>query len=298
MKNTAQSVLNASTPLPRRSVLFMPASNSRAVAKARTLNVDTIILDLEDSVLADKDHKQAARQALAKEVAQGGFGYREVLARVNAPDTPWFADDLSQLQDCPVNGFVVPKTESGQQVLDVCAAMDQSRGHRLWVMLETPAGILNAPAICSASDLLDAVLIGTADLAKALKLPDNPERTGLQHALGQTVLAARANGLAVIDGVFMDIADYDGLEYECRQGLDLGFDGKSLIHPAQLDITNRVFSPDEQSIARARELVSAWESSREKDRGVFLHNNKLVEHLHVQQAQSLLDLADKIASRN
>lgn len=278
-------------------MLFMPANNDRAVAKARTLTVDTIIIDLEDSVLADQQRKEAARKALLAQLRQGGFGYREVLARVNAPDTVWFDEDLSEISGSAVDGIVIPKIESAEQVHSVERAMGSAE-KSLWIMLETPKGILNAEAICSASSLLQGVLIGTADLAKAMKLPNCTVRTGLQYALGHVLLAARANNLSVIDGVYVDIADQQGLEEECKQGAALGFDGKSLIHPAQLEVANRIFAPDAQSVSHARALLAAWESSREKERGVFVFENKMIEHLHIEQAQTVLALAERIGQRS
>lgn len=285
----------------RRSVLFMPATNQRAIAKATQLDVDAIILDLEDSVLPTQ--KSAARDAMSNAIKTHDFAHREVLVRINGLDTEWWRQDLLAAMNTSAHGIVVPKIESPDQVLAIVSAMQASSQSTqavlksLWVMLETPTGILASAAICNADPNLSAVLIGTADLGKELHLPDRADRLGLLPSLGQVVLAAKAAGLTVVDGVYMNIDDSVGLEFECEQGVALGFDGKSLIHPAQLPVANRVFAPSALELENACQIQAAWQQSLTTGEGVCLLNNRLVEHLHVRRAEELLATAELIKQR-
>jgi len=255
----------------RRSVLFMPSINVRATAKATQLPADVIILDLEDSVLPTEKHN--AREALAQACRDNDYGHREVLVRINGLSTPEWRDDLAVCAACNVSGIVVPKIESAQ-------------------------GIINALEIATSASDVTALIVGTADLSKAMQLSERADRLGLQHALSQVVLAARVANITVIDGVYMDVQDQQGLEIECEQGRALGFDGKSLIHPNQLIAANQYFAPSAKEIKHARQLLDAWEQSREQQTGVCVMNNKLVEYLHVEQARELLAVADAIEPTN
>jgi len=284
-------------PQLRRSVLFMPATNGRAVAKAQSLPADCLILDLEDSVLPSA--KIDARVALGKALGSHDFGFSEVLVRINAVNTDWWQDDLAALAGTGVQGVVLPKVESRSDidaVARVMASIDDGP-QALWIMLETAAGVLNAAELCGYGSPVAAMLVGTADLGRELQLVETPERDGLRYALSHCVLAARAAGIAVIDGVYMEIADTEGLERECLQGRELGFGGKSLIHPAQLEITNTHFSPSPAAVLAATNLVLAWKISEREGRAVCLHEGRLVEHLHVTQAESVLAMASTIEKR-
>jgi len=273
---------------PRRSVLFMPVTNERAVEKSRTLPVDTIILDLEDSVHPDK--KDTARELAADKLNNADFGYREVLVRINGIESPWWKDDLRALSAEAQAGLVVPKVERVEDLerINAIIGRDSDLVVPLWIMLETPAGILAAQELCQSSDNVAGVLVGTADLGKSLRIPFDPDRRALLPALGHCVLAARAAGIDVIDGVYMDVRDTEGLEHECLQGRALGFDGKTLIHPSQLSTANRLFSPSDTDVESARALVEAWAEAERQGEGVCLYQGRLVEHLHVEEAQTLL----------
>lgn len=279
----------------------MPVTNERAVAKAQKLAADTLILDLEDAVLPEA--KERARSSLGKLLASHDFGYREILIRINGLDSSWWQDDLAALADLPIHGVVLPKVETRSgisAVANVIAAMPNGP-KALWIMLESPLGILNAADLCGYGAPVVGVLLGTADLGKSLNIsdvqPDGTHRLGLQTALSQSVLAARAAGIAVIDGVYMNVKDSDGLERECIQGKALGFDGKTLIHPAQLSITNAVFAPSAAEVEAAEQLIKAWTDSEQSGEGVCLHNGSLVEYLHVKQAQALLAQAKSVRER-
>lgn len=272
----------------RRSVLFVPLTNKRAVAKAVQLDADVIILDMEDSVLAEQ--KQNARKALIDTCTSVDFAHRELLVRINAVTTPLWREDIRAAMQSKINGIVVPKVEHPRQITQLTNAM-QDQGNKpaqLWPMIETPLGVVNSFAIAQAT-LVCALIVGTADLAMSMSVTYEPERRGLTSALSQIVLAARASNASVIDGVFMNIQDQKGLEIECNQGKVLGFDGKSLIHPNQLSVANHVFSPTSLELEHARRIIDAWNYGRDNDAGVCVLDNKLVEYLHVQQAQRLLN---------
>lgn len=289
---------------PVRSLLFMPAVNERAIAKIPSLNVDAVILDLEDAV--HPSQKAQARQSIVSTLSSLDAGDRRVLVRINGLDSPWWNDDLIALAESPVDGIVLPKIESTDQIDSVVSVMSQDFASPvpLCIMLESAAGVLAASALCRYGDPVTGALVGTADLAKDLRLSlthpvsGNSLRAGLLPALGQCVLAARAGGIFIVDGVFMNIRDDAGLEVECIEGRAMGFDGKTLIHPAQLDITNRVFSPSPDELEQAVALISAWEAASNSGSGVCVVDNKLVEHLHVQQARDLIVYADQIARLN
>lgn len=274
---------------PTRSALYLPANRDGAIAKARTLPADCIILDLEDAV--QPEAKVAARAAAAAAQTAGGWGERMLLLRVNALATPWAADDFAALRACGFDGVVVPKVGSADDAARAVAAAD---GVPVWAMIETPAGVLAAPHIAAVPGVT-ALLAGMVDLATDLRCRPDAARTPLLYSLSAIVLAARVAGVLAIDGVFADIQDADGFVIEAEQGLMLGFDGKSLIHPSQVAPCNAVFSPGAEEIATARGLIAAYEDGLAAGRGVTTFNGKLVELLHVAEAKRLLALAQSLA---
>jgi citrate lyase subunit beta/citryl-CoA lyase len=286
-----------STPLrPRRSVLYMPGANARALDKARTLPADGLILDLEDAVAPDA--KELARQQVVAAVRQGGYGTRELVVRINALATPWGRADIAEVAGCGADAVLVPKVESADDVRAIVAALDEAGAPAalpIWAMVETPRAFLRMEAIAGAHPRLTALVVGTSDLVKDLHARHSKERAETATARSLAVLAARANGLAALDGVHLDLDDEDGLAAACAQGRDLGFDGKTLIHPKQIAAANAAFGPSEVELAAAREIVSAWNAARAAGQGVVVVNGRLVENLHVQEAQRLLAIAGAIA---
>jgi len=282
---------------PRRSVLFMPGSNARALEKARGLPADALIFDLEDSVAPDA--KDAARQAVAAAVGQGGYGGRELILRVNGLDTQWAGDDLRAAARMKLDAVLLPKVENANdprraEALLISAGASKDLG--LWCMMETARAILHAEAIAASTPRLRALVMGTADLSKELQAEETPLREPMITALGLIVLAARAHGLALLDGVFFDLDDENGFERECRQGRALGFDGKTLIHPKTISAANAVFSPSAAELERARRVIAAHDAAASKGQGVAVLDGRLVERLHVEAARRVLDLASAIAS--
>ena len=279
------------TVRPRRSALYMPASNPRAVDKARSLACDAVILDLEDSI--SPDVKDAARPQAADAVRAGGFGRREVVIRVNGLNTPWGEADLAAAAAAEPDAILVPKI-SGPADL---AAYDRAlRGKtRLWAMMETCAAIFALDALAGAGGRLEALVVGGNDLAKEMRCRPGVERAPLAAALGLTVAACRAHGLVAIDGVFNEIEDADGFARQCVQGADFGFDGKSLIHPSQVGPANAAFSPDPDEVAWARTVAQAFDSPENAGKGVLRVEGKMVELLHLDQARRLIAVAEAIA---
>lgn len=283
---------------PRRSVLYVPGSNAKALAKARTLACDGLILDLEDSVAPEA--KEAAREAVVAAIAAGGWGSREVLVRVNARGTPWFEADVAALARAGADGLVLPKVETTE---DVAAAVERlamrgaPAGLPLWLTIETPRGVLAAADLAEARRSIRGLVAGTSDLTKDLRARHVPGRAPLLHALSAIVLAARAHGLVALDGVHLALDDETGFEAECREGRDLGFDGKTLIHPRTIDAANRVFSPDAEEVRAARRLLAAWREAREAGKGVTVLDGRLVEELHAREAERLTALAEAVAAR-
>jgi len=276
---------------PMRSLLYLPASNARALDKARVLPCDGIIFDLEDAVAPVE--KAAARTALAHALAVGGFAPRLRLVRINGLDTPWGEDDArgAAVMDC--DGVLLPKAASPAD-LDALAALVPDRP--LWAMMETPAAIQNAAAI-AAHPRLAGLVLGTNDLIKDLGARVRPDRLPLMHALQTCVLAARAAGVPVIDGVYNAFRDDAGLAAECEQGRDLGMDGKTLVHPAQVAIANAAFTPSADEIDLARRQISAFEAAEAAGHGVAVLDGRIVENLHVVAARRVLALADAVAAR-
>jgi citrate lyase subunit beta/citryl-CoA lyase len=282
---------------PRRSVLYMPGANERALAKAETLPADALILDLEDAVAPDA--KADARDRVCEAAASGRYGRREVTIRINGAGTPWHDDDLRAAAGAGPAAVVVPKVDSAGAVHAIEKALEAggaSDATAVWAMLETPAATLRAEEICAASDRLTVLVMGTNDLAKELQAEHVPGRQPLLAGLGLCLLAARARGKVILDGVYNDIADAEGFEAECRQGRQLGFDGKTLIHPGQLEPCNRVFAPAADEVERAGRIIEAFEQAQAEGRGVVTVDGRMVENLHVDQARRTLALAAAIAT--
>jgi citrate lyase subunit beta/citryl-CoA lyase len=285
-------------PRPRRSVLYMPGANERALEKARSLPADALILDLEDSVAPDA--KAEARERVAAAAAGGGYGYREVTIRVNAPGTPWHADDITAAAKAGPDAVVVPKVESPDTVRRVVAALEAAGAPErtaVWAMIETPEAMFEARAIAAASPRLTALVMGTNDLAKELHAEHVPGRAPLLTALSLALLAARVTGKVILDGVYNDVRDLPGFEAETLQGRQLGFDGKTLIHPSQLEPCNRVFAPATAEVDRSRRVIAAFEEATSQGRGVVTVDGRMIENLHVDEARRVLALAEAIAGR-
>ena len=277
---------------PRRSVLYMPGSNERALEKAKSIPCDGLILDLEDAVAPDA--KPAARDAACAAAASGEYGRREVTIRVNGADTEWHRDDLAAACAAGPDAIVVPKVDSADAVLQLVEAMaghDAPEHTKLWAMVETPYAMLHAEEIAAASDRLTVLVMGTNDLAKELYAEHVPGRQPLLTGLGLALLAARATGKAIIDGVYNDVKNLDGFLEECKQGREMGFDGKTLIHPGQVEGANEAFAPSDKAVEDARGILAAWEA---RDSGVVTYNGRMIENLHVESAQRTLAMADAI----
>jgi len=280
---------------PRRSLLFMPGSNPRALKRARSLGADGFIVDLEDAVAPEA--KEGARSIVAAALVEGGYGGREIVLRVNAIDTPWGHGDLAAAASMPIDAVLLPKVESAERVrltvslLDALGAPEQLA---VWCMLETPRAILYAREIAAASSRLGALVLGTSDLSKDLHALATHDRVPLLTSLSLAILAARAYGLAILDGVHLNIADETGLAASCRQGRELGFDGKTLIHPSQIAAANAAFAPSNEEIEWSRRIIAAHAEAIAAGKGVALVDGRLIENLHVENARRLLDLAAEI----
>lgn len=275
---------------PYRSVLYIPAANGRALEKARALAADAIIFDLEDAVAPDQ--KPAAREQLAAALQQD-YGRRARILRINGLDTEWGEADARAFATAPgVDAVLIPKVD-GPEALDRVAALVPDRP--LWAMMETPLGMLNAGAI-AAHPRLEGMVMGTNDLAKELNSRPRADRLPMQAGLGLCLLAARAHGRVIVDGVYNAFKDEAGLAAECEQGRDMGFDGKTLIHPAQLAVANRVFAPTEAEVALARRQIEGFEAAMAEGRGVAVVDGRIVENLHVATARRLIAQAEAIAA--
>ena len=285
----------ASDLRPRRSVLYLPGSNARALDKARTLSCDAVVLDLEDSVAPEA--KEAARDQVTAALTVGGFGRREVVVRVNALSTPWGEADLEALVRVAPDAVLVPKVaDAGDLARYDQRLADAPAPTRLWTMVETCRCLFHLDAIAglAADTRLAAFVVGGNDLAKEMRAEVGADRAPLQAALSLSVAAARAHGLAVLDAVFNALDDADGLEAECRQGRAFGFDGKTLIHPGQIDAANRVFSPSADQLAWAQGVVDAFADPANAGRGVLRVNGQMAELLHLAQAQRVLAVMQAI----
>ena len=278
---------------PRRSVLFMPGSNARALEKARTLPADVLVLDLEDAVAPDK--KVEARAQVAAAIKAGGYGHREIVIRVNALSTPWGRDDLAAAAAASADAVLLPKVESAETVSASIEVLGSAPA--VWCMLETPRGILNASSIAAASPRVTALVMGTSDLTKDLHARATRERLPLLTSLQLCVLAARSAGITALDGVHLDLEDDAGFAEACRQAADCGFDGKTLIHPRQVAVANEVFAPAASEVEWARRVIAAHADALARGQGVVMLDGRLIENLHVDDARRILTLADAIAER-
>jgi citrate lyase subunit beta / citryl-CoA lyase len=284
---------------PRRSVLYMPGSNARAIEKAKTLPCDGVILDLEDSVAPDA--KEAARDQVVAAVKAGGFGRRELFVRVNGVDTPWHADDLSAAAHAAPDAILVPKVSTaetlemiGRRLLD----MGTPHKTRIWAMIETPLAIFNILSIAAEARDSEARLagfvLGTNDLAKETRARIVPGRAPMLPWLANCVLAARHHGIDILDGVYNEIGNAEGFVAECKQGVELGFDGKTLIHPSQIEPCNAAFSPTAEEVAQARKMTAAFELPANKGKGVVSLDGRMVERLHAEMARRTVMIAEAI----
>ncbi|HEX4296110.1 MAG TPA: CoA ester lyase [Rhizomicrobium sp.] len=279
------------TTRPRRSVLYMPGSNARALEKARGIAADALILDLEDAVAPDA--KDVARSQVCEAVAAHGFGKREVIVRVNALSTPWGEADIAAAIAARPDAILVPKVSTARDLEQVERRMGGSDS-ALWAMIETPLAILNIAALAGAGGRLACFVMGTNDLIKELRGQHTPGRANLSAALGLSVAAARAHGLAAIDGVFNDIQDADGFARQCRQARSFGFDGKTLIHPSQVEPCNTVFAPSAEEVAAARQVIAAFDLPENKGKGAIKLDGRMVELLHAEIARRTVALAEAI----
>lgn len=277
---------------PRRSALYMPAANARAIEKARELPCDVVILDLEDAVAPEA--KESARDQAAAAVKAGGFGRREVVIRVNGLDTPWGLEDLAAAIDARPDAILVPKVSSAHDVRAYGAA--EAGGVPLWAMVETCAALFALGEIAGAGAGLGALVVGTNDLAKEMRCRLSVERAALTGPLSLIVAAGRAHGLAVLDGVFNEIEDDAGLAVQCAQGLEFGFDGKTLIHPRQVEAANAAFSPSPEEVAWSQVVVAAFDSPENAVKGVLKVEGRMVERLHLAQARRVIAVAEAIAA--
>jgi citrate lyase subunit beta/citryl-CoA lyase len=280
---------------PRRSVLYMPGANARALEKAKTLPADALILDLEDAVAPDA--KVDARARVCAAASSGEYGDREVTIRVNGIGTAWHADDLRAAAEAGPAAVVVPKIDSAEQVHSVERALDAAGAPAhttIWAMVETPIAMLRAQEIATSSERLSVLVMGTNDLAHELRAEHVPGRGPLLGGLSLCLLAARAAGKVILDGVYNDVRDLDGFAAECVQGRQFGFDGKTLIHPSQLEPCNRAFAPSAEEIEKSQEIIKAFEQAQAEGRGVVTVNGRMIENMHVENARRILALADAI----
>ena len=285
------------TVRPRRSVLYMPGSNARALEKSKSLPADGLILDLEDAVAPDA--KEAARAQIGDAVAAGSYGHREIIVRVNGLGTPWGYDDIAAASTFGIDGILLPKVESAdvlRQTAAVMAAAGAGDDMAIWCMMETPLGVLHAEEIAGAGPLVGGLVMGTSDLAADLHAGHTRERLPMLTSLGLCILAARAAGIQVLDGVFLDLDDDEGFDYSCRQGAELGFDGKTLIHPKQIEPANRAFAPSDDEIAWSKKIIAAHADAAKEGKGIVVVDGKLVENLHVNDAKRLVAKAEAIAA--
>ena len=283
---------------PRRSVLYMPGSNARALEKARTLPADALILDLEDAV--SPDAKEEARAQVVAAVKEGGYGKRELIIRVNGMDTPWGMDDIKAAVAAKPDAILVPKVNSAEDVMRADKALSDASADasmQLWCMIETPLAILNIQAIAAkaTSTRMTVWVMGTNDIAKELRAAHTPDRVPMLASLGLSIIAARAYGIIALDGVYNDIKNEEGFVAICEQGRDMGFDGKTLIHPSQVLPCNVIFSPDEATVAFARQTIAAFELPENKGKGVLKVDGRMVEILHAEIAKRTVAIADAIA---
>ena len=282
---------------PRRSVLYMPGANERALEKAKGIHADALIFDLEDAV--SPDAKPEARDRVCAAASAGGYGLREVVIRVNGLDTEWGADDLEAAATAGAAAVLVPKIDGPADIAEIERQLDAAGAPsttRIWAMLETPAGIFAARDIATASERLAVLVMGTNDIAKELHAEHVPGRQPMLFALQQCLLAARLAGKVILDGVYNDIKDEAGFQAECVQGRELGFDGKTLIHPTQVEPCNAVFAPSPTEVEQAREIIDAFQAAEAEGKGVVTVNGRMIENLHVENARRALALDEAITA--
>jgi citrate lyase subunit beta/citryl-CoA lyase len=279
-------------------MLYMPGSNARALEKGRGLDADALILDLEDAVAPEA--KQIAREQVVAAVKEGGYGHREILVRVNGLATPWGYDDLVAAAQSGADAVLLPKVDSADMVRQAEAVIDAAgapEGMAIWCMMETPRGMLRAEEIADASSRLGGFVMGTSDLTKDLHARHTAMRLPMITSLGICLLAARAAGIAILDGVYLDLSDADACMDSCIQGAELGFDGKTLIHPKQLAPANEAFAPSDAEVDFSRRIIDAHAAAAAEGKGVLVVDGKLIENLHVENAKRLVALAEAIANR-
>lgn len=286
----------AATARPRRSVLYMPGSNARALEKGRTLPADGLILDLEDAVAPDA--KEVARQQIVDAVKEGGYGMREILIRTNGLNTPWGYADIVAASTSGADAILLPKVESADTVRQVEAIMDAAGAPadmKIWCMMETPRGMLHAEEIADSTDRMGGFVMGTSDLAKELRCAHTMMRLPFMMSLNVCILAARAAGIAILDGVYLDLSDDEGFAEHCQQGFELGFDGKTLIHPKTVAKANEVFGPSEKEVEWSKKIIQAHADAEKEGKGVVVVDGKLIENLHVVTAKQVVAQAEAIA---
>ncbi len=280
---------------PRRSVLYMPGANTRALEKARSLPADALIFDLEDAVAPDA--KEAARANVVAAAKSKSYGRREIAIRCNGLATQWGKADVAAIAGSGADAILVPKVESAGDVANIVSLLDQAgapQSMAVWAMMETPKGILKADEIAGGHKRLQLFVMGTNDLVKDMRARHTPMRLPMITALGLGMLAARAHGLTILDGVYNDIQDAEGFKAVCRQGLEMGFDGKTLIHPSQVEPCNEIFAPSAAELEMAGRIVSAFKAAQAEGKGVVTVDGRMIENLHVEQAERALALAAAI----
>ena len=280
---------------PRRSVLYMPGANTRALEKARTLPADALIFDLEDAVAPDA--KEAARANVVAAAQSKAYGKREIAIRCNGLGTPWGKSDIEAIAKSGADAVLVPKVESAAEVASVVGLLDAAgapSSMAVWAMMETPKGILRAEEVAGSHPRLTLFVMGTNDLVKDMRARHTPLRLPMVTALGLGMLAARAHGLTILDGVYNDIQDAEGFRAVCQQGLEMGFDGKTLIHPSQVEPCNDVFAPSAAELEMAGRIVAAFKAAQAEGKGVVTVDGRMIENLHVEQAERALALTAAI----
>ncbi len=281
---------------PRRSVLYMPGSNARALEKGRSLPADGLILDLEDAVAPDA--KETARDQIVAALKEGGYGRREIAVRVNGLDSPWGRDDVKAMATSGADAILLPKVETAAMIHELEKLMEEAGAPKtmgIQCMMETPLGMLNAKEVAGASRRITCLVMGTSDLVKDLQAAHTPERLPVLTSLGLCILAARAYGIAITDGVHLDLSDDAGFAESCRQGKELGFDGKTLIHPKTIAKANEIFAPSQAEIDWAHKIIAAHAEATAAGKGVVVVDGKLIENLHVEAARRQVALAEAIS---
>ncbi|KAK8790055.1 hypothetical protein WA158_006835 [Blastocystis sp. Blastoise] len=283
---------------PRRSVLYMPGSNQRALEKSKTLNADGYIFDLEDACAPSK--KVDARHLVCQKVKEGGFGFRELIIRCNGLDTKWGEEDIREASLSGADAIALPKVESYDTIDEVVNIMDKVGAPKtmgIWSLIETPRGILNAENICS-HPRNTVIVMGTSDLSKDLCLENDPSRYNMVYSLQKCIVAAKAYRKCILDGVYLDLSDSEGFEKQCIQGKSFGFDGKTLIHPKTIEACNKVFTPTPEQVDHSRKIIDAFEQANKEGKGVVVVDGKLIENLHIEKAKMILDIHNSISTRN